>query len=145
MANGESQSSRSHCQFAKLLRSVLCVKEAKPRQDLETFATLAWSLWNNRNAVRHEEVSRTALQIFKASRAFLKEFQSFCKLPHPPQAHGLSLWRLAPLGWYKANIDGVVFKELGHCGIGVVVRNDKGQLMGALSKILPYPLRVLEA
>ena len=35
-----------------------CVKEAKPSQDLEAFATLAWSLWNNQNAARHGEICR---------------------------------------------------------------------------------------
>ena len=37
------------------------VMEAEPDQDLEAFATIAWFLWNNRNAVRHGEGSRTAL------------------------------------------------------------------------------------
>ena len=35
--------------------------------------------------------------------------------------------------------------ERGQCGIGVVVRNDKGQIMGALSKTLWYPLEALVA
>ena len=47
-------------------------------------------------------------------------------------------------GWNKVNVDGAIFKELGHCGIRVVVRNDKGQLMGALSNLLPYPFGALE-
>ena len=53
-------------------------------------------------------------------------------------------WRPPPLRWYKVNVDGAILKELGHCGIEVVVQNDKGQIMGALSKLLPYPLGALE-
>ena len=65
-------------------------------------------------------------------------------LSHPPQPYDPNLWRPPPLGWYKVNVDGAVFKELGHYGIGVVVQNDKGQIMGALSKLLPNPLDALE-
>nr|XP_023881758.1 uncharacterized protein LOC111994135 [Quercus suber] len=37
------------------------VMEAKPDQDLKAFATIAWFLWNNQNAVRHGKSSRTTL------------------------------------------------------------------------------------
>ena len=84
------------------------------------------------------------MQIFEASRAFLNEFHTCCVLPHPPQPHGPSFWKSPPLGCYKVNVDGAVFKDRGHCGIGVVVRNDKGQIMGALSKLFPFPLGALE-
>ncbi|KAF3951945.1 hypothetical protein CMV_022452 [Castanea mollissima] len=74
-----------------------CVKEAKPSQDIDTFAALAWSIWNNRNAVRHGETGRTALQIFEASRAFLNEFQSCSEFPRPPRPHGPGFWKPPPL------------------------------------------------
>ena len=37
-----------------------------------------------------------------------------------------------------------MFREAGCCGIGVVVRNEKGQIMGALCRKLELPLGVLE-
>lgn len=44
----------------------------------------------------------------------------------------------------KINTDGVVFKDTGQSGIGVVVRNEKGDMMGAMSKKILLPLGVLE-
>ena len=105
---------------------------------------MAWFLCNNSNAVRHGETNRTALQIFEASKLYLAEFHSHCIPSNTPQPHTSTLWRPPPPGWYKTNVDGAIFTERGQCEIGVVwFRNDKGQIMGAFRKTLPYSLGAL--
>lgn len=120
------------------------VMDAKPAHDLEAFATTAWFLWNNRNSVRHGGQCKPAFKILEDSKQFLEEFRGVSELPLPRQPRPLKSWSPPQIGWYKVNIDGAVFKYIGHCGIGVVVQNDKGLIMGALCKNFPYPLGALE-
>lgn len=47
-------------------------------------------------------------------------------------------------GWYKINANGAVYKEIGCYGVGVVIRNDEGCMMGAMSKRVNLPLKALE-
>ena len=57
----------------------------------------------------------------------------------------LKRWCLPPKGTYKVNTDAVVFNNWGCCGFGVVIRNDQGELMGALCKKVEFPLGAIEA
>ncbi|XP_075665322.1 uncharacterized protein LOC142634981 [Castanea sativa] len=40
---------------------------------------------------------------------------------------------------YKVNFDGAVFKELGAAGLGVVIRDSEGLVIGALAERIPIP------
>ncbi|XP_075640174.1 uncharacterized protein LOC142611910 [Castanea sativa] len=61
-----------------------------------------------------------------------------------PSAPDTAKWWPPKPGWYKVNTDGAIFEDLRGCGVGVVIRNDRGEIMGAMSKKLDLPLRVLE-
>ena len=47
--------------------------------------------------------------------------------------------------WFKINVDGAVFKEQRMAGVGILIRDVEGHLIGACSKKLEAPLGVVEA
>lgn len=121
------------------------LKEKHDHAALEILATAAWGIWKNRNDVTYGGTSKTATVIVNNARRYIEEYKQATNSLGPWLAQA-SVPLKPPLpNWYKINVDGVVFKETRCCGIGVVVRNDRGQIMGALSKKLHYPLGALEA
>ena len=118
--------------------------EDKREINWETFATMAWCIWKNRNTIKFEGWCKVVKEIAKEAELLVEEFSSLNAIVNqsvPPRSEG---WSPPREGWYKVNVDGVVFREFGSYRVGVVIRNEQGQIMGAVSKKLNLPLGAME-
>ena len=118
--------------------------EEKREISWECFATTTWCIWKNRNSLKFEGRGKAMKTLIKDAKLLVEEFSSEKIKEKLPVLSRTQAWSPPSDGWYKANVDRVVFRESNSCGIGVVIRNDQGQIMGAMSKKLNLPLGAVE-
>ena len=106
---------------------------------LELFMVIAWLVWSRRNKRHFQENCMPPEKIRDAAESVLKEFRGSQKsrperVQRPPQR-----WVPPEPGSYKVNYDGAYFAEEEAASIGVVVRNELGQVMASLAEKIAKP------
>ena len=86
-------------------------------------------------------------KILEAVAALLTEFHGNSVERSERKLARTQRWAPPVAGVYKVNYDGAYFADKEKAGIGVVVRNEQGQVMGSLAKKIEMPstVEILEA
>ena len=109
----------------------------------ELFAMLAWSIWNKRNACRMGQVYLPNSRIFNDAVERLQDYHSvldeplFSSVGPIPSA---TQWVPPENPLFKVNHDGALFRYTSTAGLGAVIKDHEGHLIGALSKRIHLPL-----
>ena len=67
------------------------------------------------------------------------------KIEHPGETIPPVFWKPPSQGFYKVNLDGAVFSKTKQAGAGVIIRDEAGEVIAALSKKWKWPLGAIEA
>jgi hypothetical protein len=107
-------------------------------EEFVIISIFAWFIWAQRN--RAWACGVVMMPSFLAQKAvdFFIELSQVARVPDPPMippprrsAH----WLFPRQNWVKINMDGAVFEDINKIGVGVVIRNDKGDFLAALSSL----------
>ena len=114
----------------------------------EIFITIAWLLWNRRNASRVERPTQPLYKITQMVGSLVQEFleaqDPTTTTPMSSPIHILQQWRPPDENIFKANFDAVLFKSEILAGLGVVIRDWRGEAISALTMSVPLAQTVVE-
>lgn len=83
--------------------------------DWNVFATLAWSIWNNRNLFKYKGTCKAANTIVRDARRYVEQFRQGTTSSN--QTLGLrpdvrAQWHPLDYGWYKINVNELCLRML---------------------------------
>nr|XP_023900636.1 uncharacterized protein LOC112012488 [Quercus suber] len=116
-------------------------------ENMELFLVVAWFIWSRRNKMHFDEQHPPPKKILDVAEALLADFHGNPKC-RPDRKIALTQRWVPPADvMYKVNYDGAYFVDEEKAGIGVVVRNELGQVMGSLAEKIDMmsTVEVLEA
>ena len=119
--------------------------EASPEL-LEKWITICWGIWKSRNEVRHGGKRRPGQVVVRSSLRLLADFQAANERPSKQETENqpMATWLPPPQGSFKVNVDGALFSKTKQAGVGVMVRDEQGNVIAAMSRKLDFPLGALE-
>ena len=101
-------------------------------EELEIILVQCWIIWNQRNSVLHGGILQDPSQLVQRVANLLEYKDAQGQLAISTHHDSVQLWE-PPVGLiYKVNVDVAVFAEINTSGIGVVVRNERGEVMVSL-------------
>ncbi|XVF30244.1 hypothetical protein REPUB_Repub16aG0040500 [Reevesia pubescens] len=111
----------------------------------EEWEASAWTIWNDRNREVHGEQRRTSAESARFSKVYLTAFKQAQEHRATTLLGEEQRWSAPNQEFYKANFDGAVDKKNNVGGIEVLIRNEKGEVMGAYAariEKMPNPFTV---
>ena len=119
-----------------------CIKSLSS-SNLQLFAVITWSIWYRRNCLWRNQPTDSIDQLLHRAQRILTEFLEAQEAPNLPTRnaeHPIEVkWKPPEPGRYKINYDGAMFTETNEAGIGVIIRNHKGEAMASMCHRIPYP------
>uniref|UniRef100_A0A7N2MZD8 RNase H type-1 domain-containing protein n=1 Tax=Quercus lobata TaxID=97700 RepID=A0A7N2MZD8_QUELO len=105
---------------------------------LDFFFAIAWSIWHNRNKIIHNESRLPPGLNWDFAKNIIEEFEKASTWDYTPLQPPLHSWAAPSLGFAKVNVDGACSIDgSGISGVGVIIRDESGGVITALSKALP--------
>ncbi|XP_065629483.1 uncharacterized protein LOC136067478 [Quercus suber] len=120
--------------MADMLQLMEYLMERVESHDMEVVLVQAWLIWNQRNRVVHGGKFHDPGWLNNRATEFLEEFRTALVLMGPVH-RGQSLrdtWQPPPPSIFKLNFDVALFLALNSSGFGVVIQNEKGEVMAAM-------------
>ena len=120
--------------FCDLLEEVF---SAGPAKKVALFATVAWCIWQRRNRLRENQSTWKLHEIGDNAQRLVDEFWSVNSQESgaPIPRHRVR-WSPPPEDCFKVNFDATFCEDSGLAGIGVVCRDNFGQVIAALRQNL---------
>lgn len=112
---------------------------------MNLLAVLFWSIWEKRNSARVSGCKMSLQDMRTRAVRLLCDFanaHTTTRQQHSPVPAQWVRW-IPPISpRYKVNYDGAIFKDLGAAGLGVIIRDSVGRVIGALAERIPLPSSV---
>lgn len=114
------------------------------QETTEKIIMIYWKLWTYRNEVRNGGVRKNERAIIKGALDYLGEYQSCVAVMTRQEKKRPAVWSPLPTNLYKINVDGAVFIAQRVAGMGVLIRDESGNVIKACSKKILAPLGTIE-
>ena len=105
------------------------------QDEFHLFWTQAWIIWNQRNCLLHGGKLKVPSSLANQVEEYITEFkiaQTRLDVQRSQQPNE-DIWQSPPPEEFKLNFDVAVFSDSGRIGYGAIIRNEKGEVMAAMT------------
>lgn len=119
-----------------MMKTTLQLRSGGNSEELAIFLSVAWGIWYRRNKMVHDKETLDPRQVIEHALSLQRSF-SVCKDQPVLKAKEHFRWNSPLAGILKLNVDGAMFRDPHRARVGVVLRDERGDILMAASILDP--------